>query len=69
MDDDGVDSTRSGNETRDAASSESVHSYELPSAEAGRLTRSLPPPDHDVLLHFDFTIQSTSSSQTDSLQL
>ncbi|TPP47732.1 hypothetical protein CGC21_1570 [Leishmania donovani] len=69
MDDDGVDSTRSGNERRDAASSESVHSYELPSAEEGRLTRSLPPPDHDVLLHFDFTIPSASSSQADSLQL
>lgn len=69
MDDDGVDSTRSGNETRDAASSESVHSYELSSAEEGRLTRSLPPPDHDVLLHFNFTIQSASSSRTDSLQL
>ncbi|CBZ25092.1 hypothetical protein, unknown function [Leishmania mexicana MHOM/GT/2001/U1103] len=69
MDSDGVDSTRSPNETRDTASSESVNSYELPSAEEGPLTRSLPPPDHDLLLHFDFTIQSASSSPTDSLPL
>ncbi|CAJ1014971.1 hypothetical protein Q4I30_000466 [Leishmania utingensis] len=65
MDDEGVGGSRSGNETGETASLASVNPYELLSAEEGHLTRSLPP-DHDALLHFDFTIQSALSSPTDS---
>ncbi|KAG5504595.1 hypothetical protein JIQ42_06433 [Leishmania sp. Namibia] len=69
IDDNGGSSSRSGSEMHDAASLVSVNSYEFPSTEEGHLTQSLPPPDHDALLHFDFTIQSAFSSPTDSLQM
>ncbi|KAG5509255.1 hypothetical protein GH5_06343 [Leishmania sp. Ghana 2012 LV757] len=63
------DNEGSSSEMHDAASLVSVNSYEFPSTEEGHLTQSLPPPDHDALLHFDFTIQSAFSSPTDSLQM
>ncbi|KAG5482880.1 hypothetical protein LSCM1_06914 [Leishmania martiniquensis] len=69
IDDNGVGSSRSGSDVRDAASLASVNSYDFPSTAEDRLTRSLPPPDHDTLLHFDFTMPSAFSSPTDSLQI